>query len=174
MSYKIELWGLEHVVIDASGLECGRYPSRAAAVRAIEDIGRQPPPVLPASESAGGKTRSTLYREANTPGTASNLLKRFLPRKGDIQRQTEHHYFRLGIWGGTDPAIVEKHHRESMSRLKRSAASMAANGAKQKLADERREKALALIAQGGKTRKEIAAALGMTDRGLRKLLRREK
>jgi hypothetical protein len=170
MAYKIERIGFETVVTDDTGKEYGRFPSRAAAVQAIEDLGRQPPQV--ALEK--GKSRSTIYREADTPGTGLNALKRFLPRKGDIQRKTEHDYFRLGIWGGTDPATVEKHHRESTSRLKRSAASTVGNSAKQRDAHQRLKKALALIAQGGKTRKEIAAAIGMTDRGLRALIKRQK
>jgi hypothetical protein len=170
MSYKIERIGFETVVRDDTGKECGRYPSRAAAVQAIEDLGRQPPHAAPEK----GKSRSTIYREADTPGTGLNVLKRFLPRKGDIQRQTEHDYFRLGIWDGTDPAIVEKHYQESTRRLKRSAASKVGNSAKQRDADQRRAKALALIAKGGKTRKEIAAAIGMTDRGLRALIKRQK
>jgi hypothetical protein len=176
MSYKIEQRGPETFVIDDAGKEHGRYPSRAAAVQAIEDIGRRPPPAVPAAGPVKGKTRSSIYREARRPKTLLNLFKQhFLPRrKGDILRATERSYFRLEIWGGTDPAIVEKHYRNSMRVVKRLAASKMGNAGKRKRANERLAKALALIAQGGKTQKEIAAEIGITDRGLRKLLKREK
>jgi hypothetical protein len=127
----------------------------------------------PSETKPKGKTRSSLYRESDTPGTGLYELKRVLPRKGEVERRTEDVYSRMAIWGGTDPAIVKKHHRNSMHQVKVQVATKRATTAKQQHADARREKALALQAQG-KTRKQIAAALEITDRGLRKLLKRER
>lgn len=121
-----------------------------------------------------GTTRSSLYREADTKGTTANILKKAFNRKGGILAQTEHHYFRMGIWGGTDPTIVEKQYRESTRRLKRSVASKVGNSTKQKQADDRRRKALALQAEG-MTQTKIAAEIGITTtRGVRKLLSHKK
>ena len=123
--------------------------------------------------TAKGKTRSSLYRDADTPGTMANNLKKLFRRKGEIASQTEHAYFRLPIWGGTDPAVVEAHYRTSMKALNALAASKTGNAAKKKLAEGRLLAALALQAQG-MTQKKIAAEIGITDRGLRKLLKRGK
>jgi hypothetical protein len=119
-----------------------------------------------------GKTRSSVYRESDRPGTAIYGLKRALPRKGAVRRRTEAAYLGMDIWQGIDPAVVKEATGRAVHKAKVVVATTRANAAKQSTADERAKKARSMQAQG-KTQREIAAEVGITTtRGVRKLLKR--
>jgi hypothetical protein len=116
------------------------------------------------------KSRSSMYRDAAKAINADPMLRLYADMaKGlrGFRRKTLDWYCIAPIWGGTDPEIVRKFLQEGKKR------NVAAIGsaANQEKAAARLARALALEA-AGKKQKDIALELGMTTRGLRKLLKK--
>jgi len=183
MSYRIERRDLDWVVIhEGTGDECGRYALRTAAVARIEELGRIPsrrPWSLKARFDEAEQLRDRMSRSSKYRLSNGNKALQFLLMPKSWQRLDQRWRKSLKAtsdWFDAKPIDVTAsdwmaHRCDAL--YARAFHAKKATTVKRRLADERLKKALVLLAQGIK-KKDVAAAVGMTDRGLRKALMREK
>ena len=159
------------VIVDDAGATCGTYPSVETAQAALELLRRKQQQAR-ASDPAiqEQRTRKAAYRLVERDPLLQ-ALKNILPRKGEIERNTKRGYAqslavidRCMTMGSSDPVLHAVLQRTPSQRRTAAATEM-----RQQQRDETRQKYRALHAQG-KSQKEAARILGITPRGLRKII----
>ncbi len=158
--FTIHSKGKRYVIFNDAGQERGEFhdfDTAKAALESLRKAQRKERSINPAIQER--RVIKAAYRLAERDPYL-RMLKNCLLRKGEIQRNTERGY-------NQSLAFLDK---VIFNRTPDQRRTAAATETRQQQSEETRKKYLALQAQG-KNQKEVARILGITPRGLRKLIK---